>query len=194
MKFEKEYLIDLVNGKSCDFPPFSSGKWKTSDGFLKQVVGRMTDIKTIILTPDFDHYGSGYSSYVHIYLSKKDCSDLRITETGDLRTEEVDGLMIYLCRLAPHAVYGQGTWTKTYKNGKWQSGSSHYIHPEEIGTTPSTNWNAELIEIGNILNQFGITFLTKEELNVKLDFKVSIPTILGDPPFKVFDCFFYWED
>ena len=195
MNFNQKYLTDLVKGKTKgDFHPFSSGKWKKSDQYLKQVIGRLNDIKTVQIEADFDHYGSGFSSYVHLYLSKKDKSDVSITQNGSLRMEETNGLMIYLCRLAPFSVYAKGTWHKTFNNDKWHSGGSHYIEPEDIGSLPNTSWNLELIDIKNILNQYGITSLTREELDKKLEFEIKIPTILSDPPFRVFDCFFYWED
>ena len=195
MEFEKEYLTDLVKGKTKgNFPPFSSGKWKKSDEYLKQIVGRLKDIKSIQIEADFNHYGSGFSSYVHLYLSKRDKSDTKISQDGELRTEETNGIMMYLCRMAPFSVYGEGTWHKTFNKDKWQSGGSHYIEPEDIGTTPESDWNNELIEIKNILNQYGITILTEKELDKKLEFEINIPTILSDPPYRVFDCLFYWED
>lgn len=195
MIFDKAYLIDIVNGKTKgDFPPFSTGKWKKTDKFLKTVVGRLQDIKSVNIKADFNHYGSGFSSYVHLYLSKKDKSDVRTTEKGEFRTEETNGLMLYLCRLAPYAVYSEGNWSTTYNQNKWHSGGSHYIEVDAIGTTPKIDWSNELVEISNILNQYGISILTKEELIKPIDFEIQIPTILSDPPYSVFDCMFYWED
>lgn len=195
MEFEKEYLTDLVNGKTRgDFPPFSLGKWEKSDEYLNQVVSRLKDIKSIQVEADLPHYGSGFSSYMHLYLSKRDKSDVQIRQNSELRTEKTDGLMMYLCRMAPFSVYGAGTWQHTFKNNKRHSGSSHYLEPENIGTIPTIDWDNELIEIKNILNQYGIRVLTREELDKKLEFEINIPTILADRPFRVFDCFFYWED
>lgn len=195
MEFEKEYLTDIVKGKTRgDFIPFSAGKWNKSDKYLKQVVGRLKDSVSIYLDADFDHYGSGFSSYVHVYLSKKDKSDQQIEINGDERTENTHGLMVYLCRMAPFAVYAEGFWTKTFKADRCVSGSSHFIEPEQVGTIPSASWKQELIEISNVLNEFGIAFFKGEELNKKVGFEISVPTILSDPPFKVFDCLFYWAD
>ena len=50
---------------------------------------------------------------------------------------------------------------QAFNKDKWQSGGSHYIEPEDIGTTRESDWNNELIEIKNILNQYGITILTE---------------------------------
>ena len=195
MKFDQKYLTDLVKGRTRgEFPPFSLGKWEKSDEYLKNIVGRLNSIRTIEVEADFDHYGSGFSSYVPLYLSKKDKSDFKVTRNGNERSEETNGLMIYLCRMAPYAIYSEGTWFKRFKNDKWILGGSHYIEPEEIGSKPKVNWEMEWTEIENILNQYGITILTREELDKKLDFDIRIPTILTEPPFRIFDCLFYWED
>lgn len=195
MIFTQEYLTDLIKGKSRgEFHPFSTGKWKKSDKYLKQIVDRLKGVKSIELEADFDHYGSGFSSYVHLYLSKSDKSDVKITEAGDSRTEWTNGLMLYLCRLAPFAIYSEGAWARKYVAGKWHSACSHFIEPENIGTTPNYEWDGELFEITKIIEQFGITCLTKEVLDKFIDFEIMIPTILTDPPYRVFDCLFYWAD
>ncbi len=195
MDFTKEYLTDIVKGKAKgDFSPFSSGQWEEVDVYLKRVVGRLKDIRSLTLKAEFDHYGSGFSSYVHLYVSKRDKSDVKITLNGKLRTEETNGLMIYLCRLAPYAVFAEGYWSTTYNQEEWDSGSSHYIESSEVGTLPNSDWQTQLIEIKNRLNEASITVLTKEELDRKLDFDIQIPTILSDPPYQVFDCFFHWTD
>lgn len=195
MIFEKEYLTDLVKGKTKgDFPPFSSGKWERSDEYLKRIVEKLKGIESIQVEADFDHYGCGFSSYVHLYLSKRDKSDCQITHDEELRTEKTNGLMMYLCRMAPFSVYAEGVWHKTFNKDKWHSGSSHFIDPGNIGSLPNLNWKTELIEIKNILNQYKITLLTREELDKKIEFEINIHTILSDPPYKVFDCLFYWVD
>ncbi|MEO1654481.1 MAG: hypothetical protein AAFU64_13130 [Bacteroidota bacterium] len=195
MEFEKEYLISLVNGETeVASPPFSSQDGEASEPYLRKLVGRLSDIKSIVLKADFDHYGSGFSSYVHLYLSKKDKSDVKVVEEAPYIRESIHGLMIYLCRLLPFAVYSEGIWTNTYQDGKWKGGSSHYIGADKVGRLPPYDWTQELAEIKEILHQFGIRFLTKEELNQALDFEISIPTNFSAPPYQVFDCFFYWED
>lgn len=195
MHFEKEFLRNIAEGKAMgDFPPFSTGEWEKSDPYLMQLIGRIKDIKTIEVYADFDHYGSGFSSYIPLNLSKKDRCDVKVSENGNLKSFETNGLLMYLCRLAPFAIYGEGLWEATYNSGKYQSGSSHFIEPEDVGSTPPFDWSNELNQIRNLLNQFRIKFLTKDTVDQPLDFKVDIPTIFSDPPYKIFDCFFYWED
>ena len=193
-KFDKEFLLDIIASKPRgDFFPYSSGNLKEVESYLKQIVDRLVNIPILKVKSDFNHYGSGFSSYVPINLSKRDESDMTIINKGEYKTEIVEGLMLYLCRLAPFAVYAKGNWSTTFLGDKWQSASSHFIYAGQIGTIPDSNWHYELRTIKGILNEYGITILTREELDNPLDFDVMIRTI-EDPPYTVFDCLFYWED
>lgn len=195
MKFEKDVLLDITKGIARgDCLPFSSSSWQHSDDYLKQMTGRLKDIRSIELNADFEHYGSGFSSYVPIFMSKKDKSDVTITTDGDIRTETTNGLLLYLCRLAPVAVYGGETWTKTFHKQQWRSGSTPYLALTSIGILPQIDWTNEIVAITNILNEYRWSLLTKEEVDIKLDFDLTIPTVLAAPPYTVFDCLFYWED
>ncbi|MEN2465848.1 hypothetical protein [Ornithinibacillus sp. JPR2-1] len=49
-------------------------------------------------------------------------------------------------------------------------------------------------EIKRVLEKFHFTILDKTYLNEPLPFQAKIPTILADPPYKLFDALFYWED
>lgn len=195
MTFSPSFLSTLAQGKTQgNFPPFSTGNWEDTEVYLKQVVGRIRDIHTIVIEADFNHYGTGFSSHIPLELSKKDKNDVSISINGAFRTEETQGLILYLCRLAPYAVYGAGTWSVTYKNEEWDSEFRHFLEPSIIDSLPETDWQHELRQIQDILHQYGIRILSKVEIAQKLDFELHIPTVLSDPPYTVFDCFFYWAD
>lgn len=195
MKFEEAYLKGLVNNNSKSFlNKFSSRKKHLTENELKQVVKEISKISSIIVESDFDHYGSGYSSYVHLYLSKEDKSDVKVITGNNLRREEINGVMMYLCRIAPFGVFAEGNWENTYRGEEFVSAGSHFIEPEELETLPIGDWQTEMKQITSILDQYGIRFLTKTEVIENLDFEIKIPTILSDPPYKVFDCFFHWAD
>lgn len=180
--FDKQFLTSIVNGNSSS---------QTQE--LSSVVGRLKDLRSIILEADFDHYGSGSCSYVPVYFSKRDKADVQISKKGNLTTHTTNGVVFYLCRNAPYAAYGKGEWSKTFEGDKFRNGSIPYIN--EIGSLPSKDWEQRIIEISNILNMYGIGILTLAELNVKLDFDITIPTEFSSPgSYRVFDCFFHWED
>lgn len=180
--FDKPYLTRLVEGVGTEDAPD-----------LRSVIGRLKSIHSIILEADFDHYGSGTCSYVPVYISKRDKSDVKVSREGNLTTYDTSGLVLYLCRNAPYAIFGKGDWSSTFEGKNKRNGYIPYI--EDIGSVPSDDWNQRVIEISNILNIYGIGILSKTELNVKLDFDIQIPTIFTSPAsYTVFDCFFYWED
>ncbi len=194
MNFKKEFLTDLIKGKlKGDFYPFNMGNLNDSEKYLKQIIGRISDISTIDVQAVLNHYGSGFSSYVHLFINKKNKEDVITLKNGNKTAEEINGLMIYLCRLCPNAVYSQGNWSNFYENDIRTGNSYPLILPEEIGNMPPFDWKEEMVRISNILNEYGYAFLVKEELNTYLDFEISIRTSV-DPPYKVFDCFFYWDD
>lgn len=180
--FDKQYLTNLVKGISSEDVPN-----------LHSVIGRLKSVHSIILEADFNHYGSGTCSYVPVYISKRDKSDVKVTKEGNLTTYDTSGLIVYLCRHAPYAVFGKGEWSSTYEGKNKRNGYIPYIGV--IGSLPSQDWGQRIIEISNILNIYGIGILSQIELDVKLDFDIKIPTVFTRPAsYTVFDCFFYWED
>jgi hypothetical protein len=48
--------------------------------------------------------------------------------------------------------------------------------------------------LDSVLARMGWTRLRKEELAVALPSGVDAPTILSDPPYRLFDAVFHWED
>lgn len=102
--------------------------------------------------------------------------------------------MLYLCRLAPYAVYAVGRWSTTYENGREVGGAGHFIEPEAVGSLPSGDWQFEVQQVKDILHEYGYISLTSQEVDIPLDFPIQVQTILADPPYRVFDCLFYWED
>jgi hypothetical protein len=195
MPFSEQYLRNVVEGKvQGDFYPFTTGSWDRTEDYLKRLVGRLRDIPSIDVNAIFNHYGSGTASYVHLYIARRDKSGTNQMLRGESLPDHTTGVMLYLCRIAPVAVYAAGNWTSTHQNGKWQIVYSHYITPDAVGSLPAGNWKEEMRQINAILNEYGYGFLTRAEVDVPLSFRIKIPTILTDPPYRIFDCFFYWED
>lgn len=183
-KYSEKYLRNIVDG---DLNPKMEGRVKTMIQNIKEA--NVANIRV-----ESDSYGSGFSSYFHVYVSKLDESDKNVRVDGAKRFEEIRGIMIYFCRLAPVAVLSSGKWGRTYQNNQDFGGYGHFICPEDVITIPPKNWSEELTDIFRICEEFGYAFFTIEEVDRELEFELSIPTILSDPPYKIFDCFFYWED
>jgi hypothetical protein len=166
-----------------DIQPYRRGIPAEIEAFLKQVVARLEHSPLIEIHPDWEHYGSGYASYAHVFCFKKGG---RSTVHRD-GVAHIDGITLYLCRLAPIAVYGPEHRTRNARGG-----SGGFLDVNNVGTLPAGDWSAELREIHAVLTEHGFGVPTREQLAEVLPFKADIPTIFDNS--HVFDAIFYWED
>jgi hypothetical protein len=174
VEITNELLEKLIAGKSVG----------ASKSAAKNVLHDLEQSKQIAVESD-DSYGSGYASYLNIFCLKKDGSSSRVSGLSTT----IDGIALYLCKLAPVAVMGAMTKTKS-KNG----GSSSFLRPEDLNKVPAGDWNSVLAEIKHKLEKQNVVLLEPKILKQEMPFEANIPTILGDPPYQIFDAFFYWED
>ena len=174
MEIGTELLEKLIAGKSV----------AASKSAVKNVLCDLEQSKQIVVESD-DGYGSGYASYLDVFCFKKDGSSSRVS---GLNTT-IEGIALYLCKLAPVAVMGAMTKTKT-KNG----GSSGFLRPEDLNKPPAGDWDAVIFEIRHKLEKQNVLMLEPKVLKQEMPFETKIPTILGNPPYQIFDAFFHWED
>lgn len=151
---------------------------------VKNVIHDLEQSKQIAVESE-DGYGSGYASYLDIFCFKKDNSASRVTGLSTT----IDGIALYLCKLAPVAVMGAMTKTKS-KNG----GSSSFLRPQDLNKLPVGDWSEVVNEIKHKLEKQNFILLEPKILKQEMPFEANIPTILGDPPYQIFDAFFHWED
>ena len=195
MKFTEEFLKDLINANVVgDTIPFKTGKISKVESYITTIIGRIQDDRRLIVEPDYQYYGSGFASYVNVRISQKDRSDTKITREGSERTEWIKGLLLYLSNLSPYWYYGGSEWTITYENDTWKGGSSSFLRPEDIHHIDQGIWSNTIYAIKELMGDYGYRLLTEEELEERVWFETTIPTVLADKPYEVFDCFFYWED
>jgi hypothetical protein len=195
MEFKEEYLKRLIQLEVAgDFPPYNSGNMNHTDDYIQQIILKLKAIPELIVTTEAESYGSGFASYSHISISKKDKSDTIIQIEGNFAKEDTRGLLLYICRLAPYAVYAPGEWGYSFEDGRPVDGTYCTMETKKIGTLPEGDWAVEIQKITSCLDEFQITILNKDQLIQPLSFEATIPTMLSDPPYKVLDCFFYWEE
>lgn len=195
MIYTEEFLKDICKEKVVgDFYPFDTNNLDEVNSYIRKIVGRLRNISGIKVEADFDSYGSGFASYINVKISKKDRSDTKIITEGLKKTEWIKGITIYICSLAPFWYFGGNEWTISFEKEKWIGGSGSFLRPESIDSYDKVFWEKEVEQIKHILGEFRYNLLTKQELEKELWFNVDIPTVLVDPPYQVFDCFFYWED
>ena len=185
MTITNEILESVIAGKPVgDHEAYANGSDNTIKGHIKATIHDLEQSKNIVLETE-DSYGSGYASYVDVFCFKSAGRSSQV-KSG---TTYIDGITVYLCKLAPVAVMGAMEKTRS-KN----SGSSSFLHPEDLNTLPPGNWLEIDIEIRRKLEQHGFEILDPRELKKPLPFTADIETNLGDPPYTIFDAFFHWMD
>lgn len=186
--FSNEELKRIIETKPVGgFYPYNLKEYDddAADEYISKVVGSLAAIKNLDYKAEFEHYGSGYASYVEVFCYKKDGSSSE-ERNGVL---EIDGIRIYICRLTPVAVIGKGRVTKHDKGG-----SSDFLPSQNVDVLPSGDWEEMAAGIRGVLARYHFKDLDSNYVSQPLPFEADIPTLLGDPPYKIFDALFYWED
>lgn len=165
--------------------PYVGGSERDIEKHLKKTVAKLKRIKGVGIEAEFGHYGSGYASYVDIFCYPKDRSS-QWEDDGVLR---VRGVSVYLSRLAPLAVLGQ-TERSRLKGGS----SFDFLYPEDVESFSDDDCSSFVDKVRGIVVEFGFTFMDRETAMTQLPFDADIPTILSEPPYRVFDAVFFWED
>jgi len=165
--------------------PYHGGSDEDIEAFLETCVEDINTSELVIAGAHFGHYGSGYASFVDVFCSKTDNSS---TIEYDTMTE-YRGITLYLCRLAPIAIYGQNARTIGPRVS-----STSFLSAENVDTVPDRSWDGIIQDIQAKLINRGLSFLNQQTASQRLPFEASISTNLSDPPYRVFDALFYWED
>lgn len=165
--------------------PYEGGE-AVIEKHLRKTVAGLARSSLIEVEADFGHYGSGYASYVDVFCPKR--GGRSTTEADGIR--RIDGLVIYLSRLAPLAAFGAGQRTRHDKGG-----SMNYLDADQVGKAPPGDWTTVTAEVRTKLARYyGFTLLSQDELSRPLPFDAKIPTVISNRPYRVFDAVFYWED
>lgn len=184
MKFSKQEIQEIINGNPVGVEwPWMGGSAEDIEQHLRGVVAELDAIDGISLDADFDSYGSGYASYVHVFCF---LDGQEATYERDGRTW-TDGLAIYLNRLAPVAAWGPET------RSQFERGWSHgFLESSMVDQFPEGQLESHADQITAILQQAGLELLTTAEATEPLPFSVDIRTNFDNR--TLFDALFYWED
>jgi hypothetical protein len=184
--YTDQELKSVIDGNSIgSFFPYQGGSELEIESYIKTIVADLDRSAIIKADADYSMYGSGYASYVDIFCYKKD--NTSTVQKGGVYY--LDGIQIFISRLAPVAVFGKENRSK-HKHG----GSFGFIRPNSVGTTPEGDWEYFVDEIKRKLASYNISLLNKRYVSQVLHFETKITTILDDGEYKIFDAFFYWED
>lgn len=171
---------------------YSDGAWEPGldvDGFLRRVTAGMNRRPLVVVEhAEFDHYGSGYSSYVSISITKRD---------GSVRHERANGwvdvecLEIALCRLAPLACL-----LRPATRSRGPNGAGAYSLPQvgRLVTIPDQRWEGEYRQIADVLAWHDLPLVGPNPLADPLPDGLRVETNLADSAQTIFDAWFHWRD
>ena len=185
MDITNEILERVIAGRPVgEHEAYKNCSKNAIKGHIKATIHDLEQSIIIALETD-DSYGSGYASYIDVFCYKPNGRSSQVK----FGTTYIDGIAIYLCKLAPVAIMGT--------NGKSQSpngGTFGFLRTEAVNSLPPGDWLEMEAEIRHKLEKRGFEILGPQELEKPLPFIAKIETNFGDPPYTIFDAFFNWMD
>ncbi|GIN21203.1 hypothetical protein [Siminovitchia fordii] len=157
---------------------------------------RINRIRNLVCEVEWDHFGSGYASFVEFFCYQKDDA-VTVEEKYGRREIKTEGIIIDICRLAPVAIMGQDDRYKTIRIETHEIVGGAY--GSLLGSTNQLNLSEKFRtseeKLKQALKEFDYELLEAEKMNQPLSFKTKIPTIYCEPgEYLVIDAIFYWED
>ena len=175
--------------------PYKGGSEEDLNTYFRGVVDDLQNSGLISVWANFDD--GGFASYLELFCYKKDGSS-RQTLSGC--REEIMGILVYISHHAPIAAYGAGRRTQSRRPEIFALGFNRLGY-DDIDTVPPGDWQEILDEICTKLKQAGLEVANSEALNERLPPEVSLEleqqmteTMLGEPPYRIFDLLFEWCD
>ncbi|MCI2256171.1 hypothetical protein L2D08_17625 [Domibacillus sp. PGB-M46] len=205
MEFRKSQLRKMIKGKPLfkEFPNQLNSKEEVERN-IHRLFDQLNESDQFICDGEFNHYGSGYASFVEFFCVKKDGSAVlseSYHEKDSVTSLDLEGVVVYVSRLAPLAVFGMDNRLKYIQEEDGEklemySGTS-YLGVDKINHVPE-KFEHVVEEIRNRLFEAGYLIGDQTYLKQPLPFKAAIPTILTMPDFgeeyTIFDAIFYWSD
>ncbi len=184
MALSKRQINNLLRMKSITGEwPWSTNDEATIDQHIKDIVAEVRRKVRLTEKTEYDHYGSGYASFVDCWLYRPN-DEFRF-HAGDAYW----GLVVLFSRLSKYYVVGKGQ--KTWDGNR---GSSYLPCFEFVDQISQPAVTAIVGKVCRVLDGRGLERLNSDELSELLPGDIQIPTILGGPPWRHFDALFHWED
>lgn len=195
--FSNEQLQDLIEGEIVGNQfPYEPNSEKEIEAHIRRLFYRINRIPGVICEAEWNHFGSGYASFVEFFCSRKE-DVIIVTEKNGHREIEIEGIIIDICRLAPVAIMGEDDRFKTIRieTNEVVGGGYSSIISRPQGLLVREKLQDIARELKRALQEFDYELLEAEEMSRPLPFKAKIPTIYREPrEYLVMDAIFYWED
>lgn len=184
--FNDSEIADLLEARSISYlDPWKGNDEGKIDSFYKRVVKDVEKGAKVMSRIEWDHYGSGYASFVDAWFYRED--DAFAVEA--YQEVAYEGVAVLLSRLSPFFVMGQGVKSWHDKGGSSYMPALGFV--DEFANDAVRELSSK---IESLLEGHGLKRLSRAELEEPLSESLEVPTILSSPPFTEFDALFYWED
>lgn len=195
--FSNEQLQDLIDGKIIgDKFPYDTNNEQEIEAHIRRLLYRINRIPNLVCEAEWNHFGSGYASFVEFFCFQKE-DRVVVEEKHGHREIKTNGIILDISRLAPVAIMGEDERYKTIRietNEEIGGGYGSLLGgPKLVGV--SERYQALGEQLKQALEEFDIEVLEPEDLNHLVPFKTKIPTIYRESrDYTVADAIFYWED
>lgn len=194
--FSNKELQDLIARKAVGNRfPYDTENQQEIDAHIRRFFYRLNRIPNLICEAEWNHFGSGYASFVEIFCYIKE--GLIVEEKYGMREENIEGIIIDICRLAPVAIMGMDERFHKIRieTNEKVSGASGCLLDGPHRLYVNEKYQEVADKIGFALQEFDIELLSAATLNELLPFRAKIDTIHRNPnDYLIMDAIFYWED
>ncbi|MFN0021121.1 MAG: hypothetical protein ACKVP0_22980 [Pirellulaceae bacterium] len=163
--------------------PWSTNDETIIDKNIRDIVAEVRRKARVEDKTEFNHYGSGYASFVDCWLYRP-TDEFRYCPGNNYH-----GLVVLFSRLSPFYVVGEG-------DKSWDGSSGASCLPAfeflDVIEHPSVKELVRLVV--PVLDARGLTRLHVDDLSPLLPSGVPVPSIMAERVFRHFDALFYWED
>lgn len=195
--FSDEQLQRTIEGKAIgDYYPYNTNNEREIEAHIRRMFYRLKRIPHLIVDAEWEHFGSGYASFVEFFCYRKE--DITVIEEKNGERElEIKGIIIDVCRLAPVTIMGEDERMRIINIAVNEEVGGAYSSllddPRRLNI--SERFHTVERQLKQALEEFEYVILDEETVNKPLSFKAKIPTIYRESyGYKVLDALFYWED
>lgn len=195
--FSNEQLQTVIDGGTVgDQFPYDTNNEQEIEAHIRRLYHRLNRIPNLTIEAEWNHFGSGYASFVEFFCYLKDHLLVAKEKNGE-RELEIDGIIIDICRLAPVVIMGEGKRYKIieFATNEEVGGAYGSLLDDPSRLKIDVKFKAIERQMKQALEEFNYENLEEDIVKQPLSFKTKIPTLYREPQaYKVMDALFYWED
>ncbi|MDT8862585.1 hypothetical protein N0O92_20505 [Alkalihalobacillus sp. MEB130] len=194
--FSNEQLQALIEGKIIGNQyPYDTNNEQQIEAHIRQLFYRINRSPNIVCEAEWDHFGSGYASFVEFFCYRKEDVTVEEEKYG-IQEIKTNGIIIDICRLAPVVIMGEDEREKTIRiktNEVVRGAYGTILDGKQFDIKEPLQKVGK--QVKHTLKEFGYELLEAEKLTQPLPFQSKIPTIYRKPnEYLWMDAIFYWED